>query len=418
LERVVNRPAARPKVRAITITPFAEGWRVGGLVDGESPRTAATMEEVAAMLPEASTVSLSLPVAAVSLERMSLPSTARDELDGMVMLQLEKTLPYAVDELSVGFDVIRQEGNESHLLAVAVSHEQLDTLCQPLRERRHLPEQLGVFAMQLAARFPAEEVLGLIFQEGETTILAIGQGGKLVAAYPCQTTSREGFLIELPRLLLAAELEGTPVNFSKLIVDRELGSWVDPLREELGDIWIERAALDAPLPPCAVNLTPPGWTEEKRQFAQTAKIKEWLIIAGAIYLCLLLIAAGYIIWLQHEVNAVNAQVSQAAPYVDSIATRKARWQALAPAIDPTRYVVEILNQVSHSVPSDDLHVTLLVQDNPDGFEVDGEAPSAVMANTYVDALKNDPNLKMFHFHSDLPVILPNEHAQFRIYATL
>jgi hypothetical protein len=418
LERVVNRQAARPKVRAITIVPCADGWRVGGIVDGESPRTVPTMEEAAAMLPEASAVSLSLPVAAVSLERMSLPSTARDELDGMVMLQLEKTLPYAVDELTSGFDILRQEGTESHVLAVAVSNEQLDSLCEPLRARRHLPDALGFYAMQLAARFPAEPALALIYREAEATILAIAESGKLVAAYPCQTTDREEFLIELPRLLLAAELEGSPVNFSKIVVERELGSWVDGLREQFGDAWIERTAMDADLPPCAVNLVPAGWTDEKRQFAQKAKVREWLILAGAVYLFILLIAAGYVIWLQRQVNAVNAQVAEASPYVDSIASRKARWQALSPAIDPTRYLVEILNQISHSVPSDDLHVTVLDQSTPSQFMVEGEAPTASMALLYADALKNDPNLKMFHFKSGPPEILPNEHAHFRIFAEL
>ncbi len=54
---------------------------------------AATMEEAAASLPEDATVSLSLPVSAVLMERMRLPSTDREELGGMVTLQLEKTLP-------------------------------------------------------------------------------------------------------------------------------------------------------------------------------------------------------------------------------------------------------------------------------------------------------------------------------------
>ncbi len=370
------------------------------------------------MLPEASIVSLSLPVGAISLERMSLPSTARDELEGMVMLQLEKTLPYTGDELTVGYDVLREEGTESHLLAVAASNEQLDTLCEPLRARRHLPEQLGVYAMQLAARHPNEEVLGLIFREADVTILAIAQRGKLVAAYPCHTAGREQFLIELPRLLLSAELEGAPVNFSKIVVERDLSTWVDALREEFGDTWIERSPVDAPLPPCAVNLVPASWIEEKRQLAQKAKVREWLMLAGGVYLFLLLLAAGYIIWLERQVNAVNAKVTEASPYVDSIATRKARWQALAPAIDPTRYLVEILNQISHSVPSDDLHVTLLDQGTPGQFLVEGEAPTASMALLYVDALKNNPNLTMFHFKSDPPEILPNEHAHFRIFATL
>jgi len=88
------------------------GWRVEGLADGESARMARTMEEAAASLPEEATVSLSLAVSAVLLERMRLPSTDREELGGMVVLQLEKTLPYSGDELTSGFDVIRQEGNE------------------------------------------------------------------------------------------------------------------------------------------------------------------------------------------------------------------------------------------------------------------------------------------------------------------
>ncbi len=375
------------------------------------------MDEAAAMLPEAAAVSLSLPVSAVSIERMTLPSTAPDELDGMVLLQLEKTLPYAADELTVGFDIIRQVGNESHLLAVAVSDEQLDGLCDPLRARRHLPDQLGIYAMQLAARYPAEPVLGLIYREGEATILAVAEKGKLTAAYACQTVDREEFLVELPRLLLAAELEGTPINFSKIVIEQELGSWIGGLREQFGDTFIERGVLDGPLPQCAVNLVPGGWTEEKRQFAQKAKVREWLILAGAVYLCVLLVAASYIIWLEHQVNAVNAQVAQAAPYVDSITNRKARWQALAPAIDPTRYLVEILNQISHSVPSDELHVTQLAQTEPSQFEIDGEAPNAGMVLVYLKSLQTDPNLKMFQFKTDQPEIVPNG-ARFRIYATL
>jgi hypothetical protein len=228
---------------------------------------------------------------------------------------------------------------------------------------------------------------------------------------------REEFLVELPRLLLAAELEGTPINFSKIVIEQELGSWIGGLREQFGETFIERGVLDGPLPQCAVNLVPGGWTEEKRQFAQKAKVREWLILAGAVYLCVLLVAAGYIIWLEHQVNAVNAQVAQAAPYVDSITNRKARWQALAPAIDPTRYLVEILNQISHSVPSDELHVTQLAQTEPSQFEIDGEAPNAGMVLVYLKSLQTDPNLKMFQFKTDQPEIVPNG-ARFRIYATL
>jgi hypothetical protein len=397
--------------------PAADGWRVGGLVDGESARIARTMEEAAASLPEDATVSLSLPVSAVLMERMRLPSTDPEELGGMVVLQLEKTLPYSGEELTSGFDIIRQEANECDLLAIAVSNEQLDGLCEPLSTRHKLPDQVAIFAIQLAARFPAEEVLALIFREVDATVLAVAQHGKLVAAHAYPTTGREEFMVELPRLLLAAELEGTPVNFTKVLVERELEEWIDGLRAEFGNVGIERVAMDAPVAPGPVNLVPEGWTQRQRQLDQKAKVRDWLALAGAIYLCLLLAAAGYVLWLQRQVGKVDAQVAQASPAMDSIIARKARWMDLAPATDPNRFTVELLQQINRSIPSSDLHVTIFNQSAPSDFMVEGEAPTPSMANLYLDSLRNNPDLKEFHIDGGPPLI-ENEHAHFRIFAKL
>jgi hypothetical protein len=398
--------------------PAADGWRVDGLDEGGPARVARTMEEAAASLPEEASVSLSLPVSAVLMERMRLPSTDREELGGMVVLQLEKTLPYSGEELTSGFEIIRQEENECDLLAIAVSNEQLDGLCEPLRTRRKLPGRVAIFAIQLAARFPNDEILALIFREADATVLAVAQRGKLVAAHPCATTDREEFLVELPRLLLAAELEGTPVNFTKVLVERELAGWMDGLRQQFGDVGIERVSLDAPLAPSPVNLVPAGWTEAQRKNEKKAKLRDWLAIAGVIYLCILLAAAAYVIVLQHRVSLVERQVREASPAVDAIGSRRARWSALAPATDPNRYTVELLQQINLSIPSDDLHVTIFDQTAPDQFMVEGEAPTADAANLYMDALRNNPDLKEFRFDNGPPQFMANEHAQFRIFAKL
>jgi hypothetical protein len=397
--------------------PAADGWRVGGAVDTEAARLARTMEEAAATVPAGATVRLSLPVSAVLMERMRLPSADREELGGMVVLQLEKTLPYSGEETTSGFNIIRQEENECDLLAIAVSNEQLNGLCLPLRSRRKQPNQVTVFALQLAAKFSREEVLALIYREADATILAVAQKGRLVAAHACPATDREGFLAELPRMLLAAELEGAPVNFTKVAVERELAGWLDGVREQFGDVPVERVSIDGPLEPGPVNLVPAGWTQEQRQEARKAKVRDWLALAGAIYLFFLLAAAAYIIWRQRQVGAIDGQVMAAAPAVDTIAARKARWMALEAATDPTRYPVEILQQINKSIPSADLHVTIFDQ-TPSQFMVEGEAPTAGMAVQYMDALRANPDLNAFHFESGPPEILPNEHAHFRIFGKL
>ncbi len=392
---------------------------MGGIAEGESPRMARTMEEAAASVPDGAAVTLSLPVSAVLIERMRLPSTNPEELGGMVTLQLEKTLPYSGEEMTSAFEIIRQEENECDLLAIAVSNEQLDSLCEPLRSRRKLPGRVAIFAMQLAARFPAEELVALIFREGDATILGVAQQGKLVAAHTCPTIDRDEFLAELPRLLLAAELEGTPVIFTKIAVERDLTGWMEGLREQFAGVPMERVPLDAPLAPGPVNLVPENWTQEQRKDAQVAKFREWLILAGVIYVVLLVAAAGYILWLERQVAQVDAQVAAATPAVDSIAAHKARWTALAPAVDPARYTVELLQQIDKSIPDTGLHVTVFEQGSPSDFMVEGEAPSASIAIEYADALRKNPQLKDFTFESGPPEILPdNVRAHFRIFGKL
>jgi hypothetical protein len=166
-----------------------------------------------------------------------------------------------------------------------------------------------------------------------------------------------------------------------------------------------------------VNLVPAGWTQEQRQEAQKARVRDWLALAGVIYLFFLLAAAAHLIWLQRQVGTIDREVVAASPAVDSIASRKARWTALQPATDPTRYTVEILQQINKSIPSADLHVTIFDQ-TPSQFMVEGEAPTAGMAVQYMDALKANPDLKAFRFDGGPPEILANEHAHFRIFGKL
>jgi hypothetical protein len=310
------------------------------------------------------------------------------------------------------------------LLAIAVSNEQLDSLCEPLRASRGLPDEVSVFAVQFAARFPDEETLALIFRESDSTILAIAQKGKLVAAQTCLTTDREEFLTELPRLLLAAELEGAPVNFSRVAIERELSGWVDGLRAQFGITPVDRVATDGPLERGPVNLVPAGWTLEQEQLARKARMRDWLALAGLIYLLLLLLAAGYIIWMQRQVGAVDAKAVAAAPAVDAIAQHKARWSALAPAMDPAQFTVEILLQAYKSIPpaepgnpASDLHITIFSQ-TPAQFMLEGEAPNGNMVIQYENALQANPNLKDYHFEPATMENLPNEHVHFRIFGKL
>ena len=198
-------------------------------------------------------------------------------------------------------------------------------------------------------------------------------------------------------MLLAAELEGAPVNFTRVVVEQGAGG-LDG--EPEGAIrrscrwsrfpWTVRWSRDRSI------WCPRAGPRSRRSRRRKRNCANWLALAGVIYLVFLLAAAAYIIWLQRQVGAIDAQVAAATPAVETIASRKARWTALGPATDPTRYTVEILQQINKSIPSGDLHVTVFDQ-TPAQFMVEGEAPTASMAIQYMDALRANPDLKAFHF---------------------
>jgi hypothetical protein len=225
------------------------------------------------------------------------------------------------------------------------------------------------------------------------------------------------FFSELPQALLSAELDGVPVEFNRVHLDGDLAEWHGQVREFFPDVPVDLLPLDSLLPEPDVNLVPAAWKQEQRHEERSARTRTQLILLGVLYLLLLLCAAGYVIWLQRQTRAIELQVAAMGPQVDLIGSRRARWLALAPAIDPARYTVEVLFQVTNSLPSEEIRITVFDQ-SPAQFMVEGEAPTAALAIDFGERLKNNTELKQFQFNIAAPTILPNEHAQFRIFGKL
>src|SRR5712675_3548689 len=131
-------------VNAAILSPEAHGWRIS--IAGGEGKSAPTIQEAVAGLPANTRLELALPCESVVLERHKLPSTDRSELTGMLQLQLEKNLPYSLDEVSHGFEVLSHGDNESTVLTVAAPHAQLDLLCAPLRESGRVPGRITLYA--------------------------------------------------------------------------------------------------------------------------------------------------------------------------------------------------------------------------------------------------------------------------------
>ena len=137
-------------------------------------------------------------------------------------------------------------------------------------------------------------------------------------------------------------------------------------------------------------------------------------MAAAVYLVLVAGAFLYLAVLKRSVQKLDIQISQTQPQVAATENQQQKWRALEPAIEPTRYAVEIMNLLFMNRPNADVKFTLL-ETGPAQWKVEGEAPNAGVAIDFVEKLKKEPGLKGFKVDAPPTKILPNESAQFVIY---
>ena len=289
-------------------------------------REFATLAEAAAGVPERVALHLALPCQEALLERLTLPATDRDELAGMTQLQLEKTLPYPVEEVTSGMEIVGTAGEESTVITLAVHTPGLAELCRPLREAGHTPQRISLFAQAVAGRAPAGERVLMIWPEQGQTVLAIVEDRKLSWAQVI-AGAEDAAAAEMPAFLLGAEMNGVPVDFARAL----LASVNAAVTADL------QAVLDCPVEPFSpaeistegnIDFLPPSWSAEAHRSERIEKLKQRLLMAAVVYLLLVACAFLYLAWTKRQLQAVEVQLARLQPLVE---TTRARQHALGDA---------------------------------------------------------------------------------------
>jgi hypothetical protein len=80
-------------------------------------------------------ITVSLPSSKLLMRIIELPSTDPEELSGMVELQIDSLSPFAVDQLTVSYEVFHQADGRSRVLAVAAPRKTVDALGDLFKEQ-------------------------------------------------------------------------------------------------------------------------------------------------------------------------------------------------------------------------------------------------------------------------------------------
>jgi hypothetical protein len=387
------------------LNPDAHGWK---LLYGGEVQVLPSLAEAAALVPPRVRLHLALPCQMAVLERLTFPATSRDELAGMAQLQLEKTLPYPVEEASSEMEVICQAENESTVLSIAVNTESLSRLCEPLRTRHRLPRKITLFAQHLAAACPAEETVLVVWSEQEHLALGIFENRKLSWAHTLLAADAAALSDEMPGLLLGAEMSGVPTAFRRVLLAGECAELEPALKQSLG-LPVEVLSTETALPETDANLLPPSWAHETQRAERGEILRQRLMFALVGYLVLIAVSFIFLAFLKHRVQNVDAAIAAIQPKVAATIAQQKRWQALGPAIDPSLPLVEVLLNASKNRPNEDVSITKF-QSSPTQFQIEGEAPNDEAVLDYVDKLAKQ--MPMFSFTSPTTSIVDEKHTKF------
>ena len=381
----------------------SKAWEVRGL---------ATLEEAGALLQPEDDFVLGLPVSVVLAQRLSLPTIERDEFVEMVRIQIEKAMPYSSEEMTTDSEVISQTDEGSVISAVAVHNEKLSELAAPLLSLGLIPSRVTVYAAQRAATHAPDGAALLIYPESDALVCAIAEQGKLSFTRTVDATDPLQLEQDLPQLALSAELQGINTSFPKILLDESLYA----LRDTVQGTFTTTADLIAvELPPAdtGLNLLPESWRQRRAQVVRQGEWRKRLLWAGGAYAAVLALFLAYLLVLRLELGQLGRRIERDAPRTEFVKMTAAKWRALAPAIDPRFYPIEVLVHISESLPSADVRITKFDQ-SARQVAVEGEANSTALAYQFADKVKKNPDLQMFQFEMAAPRILPNDHAQFRL----
>jgi hypothetical protein len=397
------------------LVPGAEGWNlISRPAENGNWRVRAfpTLDEAAQTLSTDDSVVLALPVSAVLAQRMRLPSVEGSELREMVRIQLEKALPFSAEEVTSDFEVIEQANGECVVSAIAVQNQRLQEIAAPLLNRKVIPRAVTVYAAQRIATHAEKGRALFIYPESGALVSAISENGKLSFARTIDGGMAAPLEQELPQLTMTAELQGINASFENVLVDEKCFNLRDRVESAVAAP-AELMSIETPPASTALNLLPQAWREERARQVQRGQWKRRLVIAGMVYATIVGLALIQLAYLKFRIWQLDAQIKRDDPRTVFVRAASNNWKALAPAVDPHFYPIEILQHLFDSLPSQDVRITAYNQ-SARQISIEGEANKAALAYEFAEKVKKHPDLQNFNFDMQSPRILPNDHAQFRL----
>ena len=381
-------------------------WEVRSMSNGGEGRLIETRESPGDGRISQQSV-LALPVRQVFAVPLWLATTDPALMREMIFLQLERRgLAGGRSSKEVIFDyrIVATVENKTLVLAVALPGSLPGHLCLDLRSYEPSARLLPL---------PRDEFT--LWREGGRLALAATRGEELAYFQSLGDGSFTGPVLQELRCI-KLQLESANIIGG----ERGVTVWGDfapgeisSLGETMG-LRVAAAPKPAPVLPREPMDLMPASVRQTRRIAQTQG-RNFAIaaaVAGA-YLLLLFILVVRLTWFYVGSRLIERRLAAHQTEVAEIEATAARWDSLAPAIDPETYPVELLLRCSRLLPPQGVRFTSFDM-NTGKITITGEAASPTAAVNFNEALKQSRDLRDYKIEMPTPVTLPNGNTTFTI----
>jgi hypothetical protein len=264
---------------------------------------------------------------------------------------------------------------------------------------------------------PAGQIV--ILEENGSQVLAAGYQGKLYHSHifaPAATLSAEELAQEivLARISLEAELgEGLFTGIS--LVGQP---WDQKLMEILHDLTGMTVRPLAQLPPNSdldthswPRLLPAVVRESQQSAVRRAKITRFGILGALLFVALAFLAFTYLRFQENHAAQLQASVDETSAPAALVRKTADMWKSLSPAIEPKRYPMVLLTEVTKLMPPSGI-VIRRFQIKDDAIDIQGEARDAQTAVQFMEDLQKHSVLSRYTWSKPSPNVR-NGKAEFR-----
>lgn len=380
-------------------------WRVW------KPRSAAEpVETPATVANQGKPLIVGLPATACRTIGMLLPNADHTVLEQIIMTQLERK----------GLKLLGGEERNFrwHLLTqtAAVAMVSVDILAEPFPADLALTQASDFTAALRLLSLPSGHLV--IAEEHGSLVLAASYQGKLYHSHLFAPASA------------AAEEMAMEVRLARLALEQDLGlgsisgitlagtSWAPELPGTLSSLVDLPVKTVAHLPPNTEldtrswpRLLPQAVRAAQRAATRRGKLTRYAILGGLLLLSLAFMAFAYLRLQESTAAELEAAVEATAEPAGQVKKTVERWKAMAPAIDPKRYPMVLLAEVTQLMPPSGIVIREFeVKDTE--IDIRGEARDAQMAFQFVEDLQKHKTLGQYKWTKPQPTVRDNA-AQFR-----